>query len=121
MKCKHVRQRASTWWEPTGYPQMGTWQSFCREVDGEPDRITCDDCHATLSLGDSNDADERVGVEIDAARRAAFDAETNYTPGYDRFDWCPDGGDELCRLCEALYLSSCIHDHSAETSGGGGS
>ena len=60
MTCKHEHPRGLTW-DGDGYGWM---------TGGDDARI-CRWCGHWLSLGDSNDADERVGVEIRAASMVA--------------------------------------------------
>jgi hypothetical protein len=57
----------------------------------------------------ANDGGEHasaVAVELRAAEIAADWRDQNYTPGCDRFDWCPATcTDELCSTCGSLYLA----------------
>lgn len=79
----------------------------------------CNQCHAWLPLGPSDETDPRVVIEIDAARRAQEWADENYKPGADRFDWCPEfrDGEDLCVTCHALYGAHCIATHDEHTEG----
>jgi hypothetical protein len=80
---------------------------------------TCGRCHAWLPLGparDDGEFAEAVAVEQEAARVAQVYRDERYTPGPDRFDWCPDyrDGAALCGHCEALYLASEITTHTEQ-------
>ncbi len=100
--CKHAAFYGLTW-DGDGV----TWMT------GGDDARRCWFCGSWLSLGPENDEDERVQVEIDAASLACSYADDNRKPGYDRFDACPYGGDELCEVCEVMYLASEIAHHEA--------
>ena len=75
--------------------------------------MVCDDCGEWLSLGPSNDADERVKIEIQAAY---FVAEPESLAAARWFD-CPFGE---CAVCERDRHAGWLARIIAETSGGGG-
>lgn len=64
MKCKHENVTGRAWSE--SYPR---WYCEFASTSNDPiaDALICDDCSAWLSLGPSNDTDERVAVEIKLA------------------------------------------------------
>lgn len=113
-KCKHETALFYRW-------LRGTWTAFAtapRAVGFDCGRMNCVTCGAWLSLAAANDDDPRVAVEIRAAERFASYLDHNYRPGVDRFDYCPTTkSDELCALCESLYLAAaiCNHDENRET------
>lgn len=102
-KCKHEVVFARRW-------VSGEWIVLLGDSKGA-DARRCSACHAWLSLGPSDETDERVAVELAAASLAQSWADNDHKPGYDRFDWCPDKRDELCSLCEQRYLARCIVEH----------
>ena len=123
MKCKHRLRRDIRYWVPTapGLVPSGIEMTITR----------CNRCDSMLSLGASNDADERVGVEIRAAEIAALGIGTPHlwiTRDEDHGwrDYANEDGGGDCRCSEAVrhdahnwhagHLARVI----AETSGGGG-
>lgn len=60
--CKHSNTTPWVWFE-----RLQRWQKSWSEAD----RRICDDCHAWLPLGHSDETPERVAVEIRAAELAA--------------------------------------------------
>jgi hypothetical protein len=104
-KCKHEMTGGLTWsgngWMHGGDDGRMCWKCGARGIE---------------SIGPSDEADERVAVEIDAASLAQSWADNNHKPGRDRFDWCPDrnAGGELCRLCDQRYLARVIATHGDE-------
>lgn len=85
--------------------RIENWSVWC-------DVNICVRCGSWLSLGPSADKDPRVAIEITAARDAAKYQDAGRTFGVDRFDYCPaTRSDELCALCETLYLARAIVEH----------
>jgi hypothetical protein len=80
-----------------------------------PGQHRCNRCGAVVPLGEAYDAPDEVAREMDAADIAARYADEKYTPGADRFDWCPEFEDrKLCNQCETLYLVHVITRHDVE-------
>ena len=108
MTCTH-RDSLGRWTTGPHYGTIiGAWGSHHKPIG-----YRCAKCGGLCALGEAADFTPRTLIEIDAARRATFNRETNYRPGADRFDFCPDtNSGELCWLCEALYLASVIATHA---------
>ena len=107
MKCKHENVFVQRAWRVhfAGEPKSRLVDArVCLGgIDGKP-------CGAMLSLGKANDTDERVEIEIAAARAAAdysasslLDAVDFKMPGDHRED---------CDVCEVFALAAIIATHS---------
>lgn len=117
-RCKHALEHDVYlfWWNrPSGkWIQAGTLVAGPLDAMSW-DRVVCTACGHWLSLGPSRDDSDAVRAEIAAAERFASYLDHNYKPGYDRFDYCPTNkSDELCALCESLFLAAAIASHDEE-------
>lgn len=75
-------------------------------------------CGHWLPLGPAIEWGEhaaQVAVELRGTAIADNWREQSYTPGADRFEWCPETkSDELCDLCQAHVLAHAIAEHQTQ-------
>jgi hypothetical protein len=75
--------------------------------------VICLSCKQLQPLGESNDAGERVEIELLAATYAAEWDDEGHVPGCDRFESCPRNGvtNGFCDICQTYWLAREIVMH----------